>query len=104
MVRVDWSEPAVTDLRQIHDYIARDSRHFARAAVERITGATAMLADWPNSGEVLYEFPAYRQLVVGNYRLIYREDGPNSRILIIGVIHAALDLSPILQRRQASEE
>jgi toxin ParE1/3/4 len=102
MVRVEWSEPAVTDLHEIHDYIARDSRRYARATVEKITGATAMLAEWPKSGEVLREFPAYRQIILGNYRLIYREDEANDCVLIIAVIHGARDLPPILRGREGS--
>ena len=50
-------------------------------------------------GEILPEFPDYRQFIVGNYRLIYREDEANQRVLIIGVIHAGRDLPPILESR-----
>jgi toxin ParE1/3/4 len=104
MVQVAWSEPAVEDLREIHEHIAHDSRRYARATVEKITDATAMLGRWPKSGERLPGFPAYRQIVVGNYRLIYREDEPHARVLIIGVIHAARHLPPILREREDSEE
>ena len=99
MVRIDWSLPAVNDLHEIFQYIARDSRKYARATVERITAATARLAQWPQIGEILAEFPVYRQFIVGNYRLIYREDAANQRVLIIGVIHAGRDLPPILESR-----
>ena len=99
MVRIDWSLPAIEDLREIFQYIARDSRKYARATVERITATTARLAKWPQMGEILPEFPDYRQFIVGNYRLIYREDEANQRVLIIGVIHAGRDLPPILESR-----
>ena len=80
-------------------YVARDSRKYARATVNRIIATTGRLAQWPQMGEILPEFPVYRQFVVGNYRLIYREDEANQRILIIGVIHAGRDLLPILESR-----
>ena len=99
MVQIDWSLPAIDDLREVFHYIARDSPKYARATVERITVLTARLAQWPQMGDILPEFPDYRQFVVGNYRLIYREDEPNQRVLIIGVIHAARDLPPILESR-----
>jgi len=99
MVQIDWSLPALNDLRQVYHYIARDSRKYARATVEKVTDAAAGLSQWPQMGETLAEFPAYRQFVVGNYRLIYREDEGNQRILIIGVIHAGRDLPPILESR-----
>ena len=38
MVRIDWSLPALDDLREVFRYVARDSRKYARARVERITG------------------------------------------------------------------
>jgi addiction module RelE/StbE family toxin len=100
MVRVDWSKPALTDLREIYDHIARDSRRYARATVEKITAATARLAQWPGVGEVVHQFPTYREIIVGNYRLIYREDEPNRRVLIIGVIHGSRDLPAILGVRR----
>ncbi len=99
MVRIDWSLPALDDLREVFQYIARDSPKYAVATVERITAATARLGQWPQMGEVLPEFPDYRQFVVGNYRLIYREDEVNQRVLIIGVIHAGRDLPAILETR-----
>jgi addiction module RelE/StbE family toxin len=99
MVRIKWSLPALADLREVYHYIARDSRKYARATVERITGAAERLAQWPQLGESLPEFPGYRQFVVGNYRLIYREDEASQRVYIIGVIHAARDLPPILESR-----
>jgi len=31
---VNWSEPAKTDLRSIHDFIAHDSRHYAKKVTQ----------------------------------------------------------------------
>lgn len=102
MVRVDWAEPAVDDLQEIHDYIARDSSRYARLTVERIQEAAAMLADSPRMGSVLPEIPRgpYRKVRVGSYRIVYREDPPNQRVLIVGVIHGARNLPPILEQRE----
>ena len=36
MTRIEWTEPAVSDLDNIHDYIARDSAEYADAFVERL--------------------------------------------------------------------
>jgi len=35
MTRLEWTEPAVADLENIQDYIARDSVEYADAVVER---------------------------------------------------------------------
>lgn len=99
MVPIEWSIPALDDLREVFQYIARDSQEYAKATVERITAAVARLAQWPQTGEILPQFSVYRQFVVGDYRLIYREDEANQRVLIIGVIHVGRDLPPILESR-----
>jgi len=36
MTRVEWTEPAITDIKHIQDYIARDSAEYAGAIVERL--------------------------------------------------------------------
>ena len=61
----------------------------------------ARLARFPQLGEVLPEFPqlAYRQIVVGAYRLIYREDPQSNRVVVVGVIHGSRDVPPILESR-----
>ena len=101
MVRVEWAQPALEDLREIYDFIARDSPRYAQRTVERITDTAARLAVFPQIGEVLSEFPGsgYRQVVVGAYRLIYREDPQRDRVVVMGVIHASRDLPPILESR-----
>jgi toxin ParE1/3/4 len=101
MVRVDWAQPALDDLREIYDFIARDSRRYAQREVERIRDTAKRLAMFPQLGEVLADYSelSYRQLVVGAYRLIYREDPRHNRVIVIGVIHAARDLPPILENR-----
>ncbi len=35
---VIWSEPAKADLRSIHDFIAHDSRHYAKKVTQDIAG------------------------------------------------------------------
>ncbi len=101
MVRVDWAAPAATDLREVFEFIARDSPRYAQLTVERITEAAARLAQFPQLGEVLPEFPErlYRQVVVGAYRLIYREDSAHDRVVVVAVIHAARMLPPTLEER-----
>jgi toxin ParE1/3/4 len=101
MVRVDWAQPALDDLREVYEFIARDSPRYAQLTIERITAVAARLARFPQLGQVLPEFPhlAYRQMVVGAYRLIYREDPGRNRIVVMGVIHSSRDLPLILESR-----
>jgi toxin ParE1/3/4 len=101
MVQVDWAQPALGDLQEIYEFIARDSPRYVQLTVERITGIAGRLAGFPQLGQVLPEFPhlAYRQMVVGVYRLIYREVPGQNRIIVMGVIHSSRDLPPILEDR-----
>jgi toxin ParE1/3/4 len=101
MVQVDWAQPALEDLQEVYEFIARDSPRYAQLTVERITDVAERLAGFPQLGQVLPEFPylAYRQMIVGAYRLIYREDAGQNRIVIMGVIHSSRDLPPILESR-----
>jgi toxin ParE1/3/4 len=72
MVQITWSQPAVDDLRAIHDYIAQDSARYARIMVERIQDAVRFLAGSPEMGQKLVELPetGYREHVIGMYRVI----------------------------------
>lgn len=99
MVRVDWAKPALEDLESVYEYIARDSPRYARNTIERITEAAGRLAQFPQLGQMLPEFPdsAYRQLAVGNYRLIYREDAHPARVLVMGIIHGRRDLPAVFE-------
>ena len=47
---VIWSEPAVADLRAIHDYIAHDSRHYAKKVTQEIRDKADTLNELPNYG------------------------------------------------------
>ena len=80
MVQVDWAQPALTDLREIHEFISRDSPRYAQLTVERITDAAAGLARFPQLGEVLPEFPRWaddsiriKQLVIPTYVCILQK-------------------------------
>lgn len=101
MVRVDWAQPALNDLKGIYDFIARDSPRYAKNTVDRILQSADRLSSFPHMGQELPEFPhlAYRQLVVGVYRLIYREDSRCDRVIIMGVVHSSRDLPPVLENR-----
>jgi toxin ParE1/3/4 len=69
-----WTTPALTDAEAIRDYIARDSPRYAADLMARIVGAVERLAQFPESGRKVPELdrPDVRELIVGNYRVVYR--------------------------------
>ena len=93
MTRIEWTEPAVSDLENIQDYIARDSAEYADAIVERLILSVDRLASFPESGRLAPEAfdPKIRELLVQSYRVIYRLKKGSAQILAI--VHGARNLS-----------
>jgi plasmid stabilization system protein ParE len=89
VLRVVWTRKALTDLRAIKDYISRDSTRYAQLQVERIRSSASHLGRFPEIGRVLPEFPdeVWREILTGNYRVIYRIDAPGQRVFVLAVIH-----------------
>ena len=89
MTRVVWTEPAVSDLDSIHSYISRDSIIYADSVVSEIFDATDRLIDYPQSGRIVPEIDddATREIIVGNYRVMY--DLGSNIIRILAVLHGA---------------
>ena len=50
MTRLEWTEPALADLENIQDYIARDSAEYADALIERLILSVEQLESFPESG------------------------------------------------------
>jgi addiction module RelE/StbE family toxin len=92
-MRIDWSEPARDDLRDLHLYIAKDSPHYARQFCERIIRSVERLADFPESGRQVPETRSsiIRELLVQEYRVIYQLEP--ERVVILAVVHGRRDLA-----------
>ena len=86
MVEIVWSEPALSDLDAIADFIALENPVAAAELVKRIVGHVEQLADHPESGSRPLELKRsrYRQVVEPPCRVFYRYDG--SRIFILHVM------------------
>ncbi len=91
MVRqVVWAERARDDLREIHDYIARDSAWYAQVQVQRIQDTAIRPQRHPRIGRPVPEFPGepWRELLAGNWRVIYRLNDDETEVRILAVVHA----------------
>ncbi len=93
MVQIKWLKEAKADLKEIFVYISLDSKRYARLQVERIQQSTKILKLHPNIGKIVDEIdnPEIREIVEGNYRIIYRIVN-KKRIDILLVHHGAKDL------------
>jgi toxin ParE1/3/4 len=74
VTRVRWTEQAVGDLQAIREFIERDSPRYGRHVAERLFDATLRLKLFPLSGRIVPELERddIRELIVGEYRLVYR--------------------------------
>jgi len=91
---VIWSKPAKKDLKQIFEYIARDSRFYAKNVVNNIVEKSMSLDLSPRRGRVVPEIndPDIREIFIYFYRLMYQITPDN--IYILGVIHGKRDFTP----------
>ena len=96
---VKWSVPAKNDLKQIHDYIAKDSKYYAQNVVQEIVAKTETLTDFPEIGRVVPEISDQniRELIVYSYRLIYEIS--NTGIEILAIIHGRRDFNSAWDER-----
>jgi toxin ParE1/3/4 len=84
-----WTRQAQEDLRSIRNYIARDAPFTAVMFIERLRSAVNRLRQFPESGHEVPEMPSaeLREIVFGQYRIIYRfRDG---LVEILNVLHGA---------------
>lgn len=93
MVRISWTDQAKNDLRDIYDYISKDSKKYAKHQVIRIQVKTKLLKKSPKAGRVIPEIEDhnYRELIEGSYRIIYKILS-DTAIDIIVIHHSARDL------------
>ena len=87
MAEISWTDPALSDLEAIGDFIALQDPAAARALVQRTFRHVAQLANHPRSGGTVPELGSrsrYRQIIEPPVRVIYRVEG--SRVLVLHVM------------------
>ena len=100
---VKWTGAAWSDIEEVSNYIANDSRCYAAAFVREVRDAARSLAYLSERGRVVPEFgdPTIRELFVRRYRLIYQVT--ERTIYIIAFIHGARDLLALWEREERSD-
>ena len=73
MVEVVWTDSAIIDLTDIGEYIAKDSKKHAEITVQELFESVDILETFPNAGSIVPEFDDefIRQIIKGNYRIVY---------------------------------
>ena len=93
MVRIKWLKSAKLDLKEIQEFIALDSKKYARFQIEKIQKKTEILKEGNVVGKKVFEInhEDVRELIEGDYRIIYRIISKNE-IHILLIHHGARDL------------
>ncbi len=101
MARIIWTEPALSDLNEIAEYIALDNINAAKALIKKVFVKVERLKEFPKSGRVPPELKGshYREVVLGPCRIFYRID--KNKIYILYVMRGERKLRKYLIEERA---
>ncbi|NBC84533.1 MAG: type II toxin-antitoxin system mRNA interferase toxin, RelE/StbE family [Bacteroidetes bacterium] len=90
MVKLVWTELSTEDLKEIFDYIAKDSSRYASITVNKIYNRAQDIIDNPYVGRVVPEIniKVIREVISGNYRIVYKIIN-DFQVDILRVYHSA---------------
>ena len=85
-LRLDAKE----DLKQIKEYISKDSIYYANKTIEGITEKIKYLSTFPYMGRKIPEFdnPNFRELIYKSYRIFYKV---NLNVYVLKIFHHSRD-------------
>ena len=91
-MRVHWTDTAQGHLDAIHRFITQDSPAYAKRMVDRLTGRSRQIAEFPFSGRTVpeYDMSQIREVIEGPYRIIYYIKP--GQIDVLAVLHGAQDI------------
>ncbi len=94
MGKIEWTEKASSHLRDIFYYISKDSKLYAARYIKRLVHATGKLESMPRCGRIVPELDdiRFREVIFGNYRIVYRIVGADNDIEVLAVVHGARDM------------
>jgi addiction module RelE/StbE family toxin len=90
MAKINLSPAALNDLKSIFDYISSDSVFYAEKVIDKILKKITILESNNRIGKKVREFDneSIRELLEGNYRIIYRIENEDE-ISVVRIFHGA---------------
>lgn len=104
MAQIVWTEPALSDLNEIAEFIALDNFDAAAYLVQEVFSVVERLEQHPKSGRrppELEKKSRYREVVVGPCRIFYRVE--SDKIYILYVMRGERELRVFLLEDRAKE-
>ena len=91
MAKIVWTEIAIDDLNNIANFHSQYSDNFASALIKKLFNKPKILKEMPELGRVVPERDneSIRELIEGNYRIIYFFDREIDTVEIITIHHAS---------------
>jgi len=89
-MKLVWSARAMSDLREIGDFIAKDSPENARNFVQKLIERTKQATRFPESGRIVPEFrdEKIREFIEGNYRIVYLVNSKDKSLTVLTVFES----------------
>jgi len=95
VVKLIWSPRAIKDLREICEYIGKDSEYYAKFFAQKIVAMIEKIPEFPEIGRIVPEYNQsnLRERILRNYRIVYRLKP--DLIEIVTIFHGAKLLSEV---------
>lgn len=84
MVDIEFHPIAKEDIKELYDYLSRYSLEYADSFVEGFYDRIEYLKEFPELGRKYPENENYHQLIYQNYRILYKYNKVDVKIIITG--------------------
>lgn len=91
-MKINWTDNAIEDLKEIKAYISKDSEFYATRFLEKLIDGVGNLSVFPEMGRCVPEAQSelIRELIYRPYRIIYKINKNNIDIITIVNCHRDL--------------
>ncbi len=106
MAQISWTEPALSDMDAIADYIALYNPQAAANLVKRVFAHVELLTSHPLLGPAIPELrptARYRQIIEPPCRIFYRYHRRDETIYILGVMRGERSFQKRLLRKRRAK-
>ncbi len=96
-MKVVWTSEAVRKLAEIEEFIAQDNADRASDFINQLLEKGNLIGFYPDAGRVVPElsYSEIREILVGNYRMVYRRTLLHVEILTVFEGHRLLRLDEL---------
>jgi len=101
MAKVIWTDPAISDLQAIAEYIALDKPAAAERVVKKVMTSVGRLDRFPRLGRIPPEIPdhPYRELIIPPCRVFYTITPGTIYIVFVMRAERSFDIANLVGRR-----